>query len=200
MEEYIFHRLEVAGNRDALLFSKRALDAIYSYSGGIPRLINILGEFLLLSAYAEDIRYIEEEMIIDIAGDLDLSRPANVIVPGHRTSKPKMESAAEKAEEPQEKPIVEIIESQMAVLNSKIESVEKYMYTATQSTLEVLDSRLEKQNRESMSRIDKIESALSGISKKKDSVSNVKEEHKENKEPQAVVNQPKKSLFSRIFG
>jgi len=197
MEEYIFHRLEVAGNRDALLFSKRALDAIYSYSGGIPRLINILGEFLLLSAYAEDVRYIEEEMIIDIAGDLDLSRPANIIVPGHRNTKPKIVSEAEKVEELQENQIVEIIESQIAELNCKIESVEKYMYTTTQSTLEVLDSRLEKQNRESMSRIDKIESALSGLNNSKTPTIQKQEENPVQLE---VEKNSKQSLLHRIFG
>jgi general secretion pathway protein A len=197
LDEYFFHRLEVAGNRDALLISKRAMDAIYSYSGGIPRLINILGEFLLLSAYAEDVRYIEEEMIIDIAGDLDLSRPANIIVPGHRTTKPQRERQPEDIDPGQESQIAELIENQVSALNSKIESVEKYVYTATQSTLEAIDSRLEKQNRESMSRIDKIESAISGLGKKNDPVPVVREEHKE---PQAVELQPKKSLFSRIFG
>ena len=197
MEEYIFHRLEVAGNRDALLFSKRALDAIYSYSGGIPRLINILGEFLLLSAYAEDVRYIEEEMIIDIAGDLDLSRPATIIVPGHRTTKPKTQTEADSVDGTDDRHIVEIIENQMSELNNKIESVEKYMHTATQSTLEALNVRLDKQNQENLSRIDKIESALSGFGKKKDPALPLKEV---SIKPLEEERKSKPGLLRRIFG
>jgi len=197
MEEYILHRLQVAGNRDALLFSNKALDAIYSYSGGIPRLINILGEFLLLSAYAEDIRYIEEEMIIDIAGDLDLTRPATIIVPGHRSIRSKQKNGNEKTDLPQESQLVELIENQMIELNNKIESVEKYMHSATQSTLEELNNRLENQYKENLTRIDKIESALSGLAKRNDSVGQAKQD---NIEAKVVVQKGKQSLLRRIFG
>jgi len=197
MEEYILHRLQVAGNRDALLFSNKALDAIYSYSGGIPRLINILGEFLLLSAYAEDIRYIEEEMIIDIAGDLDLTRPATIIVPGHRSIRSKQKNGNEKTDLPQESQLVELIENQMIELNNKIESVEKYMHSATQSTLEALNNRLENQYKENLTRIDKIESALSGLAKRNDSVGQAKQD---NIEAKVVVQKGKQSLLRRIFG
>ncbi len=197
MEEYFFHRLEVAGNRDALLLSKKALDAVYSYSGGIPRLINILGEFLLLSAYAEDVRYIEEEMIIDIAGDLDLTRPATIIVPGHRTTAPKIDCKIENIDAGQASQIVEIIESQMSELNSKIESVEKYMFSATQSNLEAFNSKLEKQHQENLSRIDKIESALNGLSRKNEPVTTLKLDNKDTVEAETSS---KQSLIRRLFG
>jgi general secretion pathway protein A len=71
VEEYILHRLRVAGNRDAAKFSEQAIDIIYTYSRGIPRLINIICDFLLLSAFAEETRQIDEEMVRDIIGDLD---------------------------------------------------------------------------------------------------------------------------------
>lgn len=71
VEEYIFHRLQVAGNGDALSFSPQALDLLFIYCCGIPRLINILCDFLLLAAFAEEVRDVNEEMIRDIAGDLD---------------------------------------------------------------------------------------------------------------------------------
>jgi len=35
-------------------FSKEALDAIHDYTGGIPRLLNIMGNFLLLTAFTEE--------------------------------------------------------------------------------------------------------------------------------------------------
>ncbi|GAM10599.1 general secretion pathway protein A [Geobacter sp. OR-1] len=74
MEQYIFHRLQVAGNRDAVSFSKAALDLIAANSQGIPRLINIICDFLLISAFAEGTRSIDEAMVKDVTGDLDFDR------------------------------------------------------------------------------------------------------------------------------
>jgi hypothetical protein len=44
---YIRHRLEVVGG-DPDLFSAEACDAIYRYSGGVPRLINLLCDTALV--------------------------------------------------------------------------------------------------------------------------------------------------------
>jgi general secretion pathway protein A len=71
VEDYILHRLEVAGNRDALNFEPKALDLIFMYCCGIPRLINIICDFILLAAFAEEVRDVDESMIYDIVGDLD---------------------------------------------------------------------------------------------------------------------------------
>jgi putative secretion ATPase (PEP-CTERM system associated) len=70
-EQYILHRLETAGNREAVLFSKEALETIFAYSRGIPRLINIICDFLMLAAFAEETRRIGREIVTDIIGDLD---------------------------------------------------------------------------------------------------------------------------------
>ena len=69
-EEYIYHRLTVAGNREAVQLPPEALDSIYAYSNGIPRLVNILCNFLLLTAFAEGIRTISREMVADIITEL----------------------------------------------------------------------------------------------------------------------------------
>lgn len=50
-EDYINHRLRVAGYRGAPLFTTRALDLIFDVSGGTPRLINILSHKALLAAF-----------------------------------------------------------------------------------------------------------------------------------------------------
>lgn len=71
ISQYILHRLETAGNRDALTFSPEALDVIYKYSRGIPRLINIICDFLLLAAFAEEVKHVSGEMVKEIIGDLD---------------------------------------------------------------------------------------------------------------------------------
>ena len=71
VDEYIHHRLQIAGNREAVNFSGQALDTIYRFSRGIPRLINIICDFLMLSAFAEETGNIDEDMVRDIIGDLD---------------------------------------------------------------------------------------------------------------------------------
>jgi len=68
---YIRHRLEVAGNADAVKFETKTIDLIYRYSRGIPRLINIICDFLLLSAFAEEVDLITADMTMDVIGDMD---------------------------------------------------------------------------------------------------------------------------------
>ena len=70
-ELYILHRLEKAGNRDAALFSPDTMTIIYTYSRGIPRLINIICDFILLAAFAEETTTIDVALVKDIIGDLD---------------------------------------------------------------------------------------------------------------------------------
>ena len=50
-DDYVNHRLRVAGYRGAPLFTAPALDAIYAASNGTPRLINVLCHKALLSAF-----------------------------------------------------------------------------------------------------------------------------------------------------
>lgn len=49
--EYILHRLRVAARKDVVQFTLPAMHAIYRYSGGIPRLINIACDRALLTAF-----------------------------------------------------------------------------------------------------------------------------------------------------
>ena len=71
VELYILHRLETAGDREAASFSDETLDIIFTYSRGIPRLINIICDFILLAAFAEETRVIDAALVLDIIGDLD---------------------------------------------------------------------------------------------------------------------------------
>jgi general secretion pathway protein A len=54
MHSYINHRLEVAGAASGNLIPADALDLIYRYTGGIPRLINTLCDTALLCAFADN--------------------------------------------------------------------------------------------------------------------------------------------------
>ncbi|QGY39183.1 AAA family ATPase [Pseudodesulfovibrio cashew] len=72
--EYIYYRMEAAGNRDAVNFTPDALDEIHGLSRGIPRLINILCDYLLIDAFANEKRDIFLEDVNEIAEDLDFER------------------------------------------------------------------------------------------------------------------------------
>ena len=72
--EYIAKRLEIS-NGAATLFSTAAVEAVHAYSGGIPRLVNILCDNGLLSAYAARKSQVEPAMIAEIADDLHLTTP-----------------------------------------------------------------------------------------------------------------------------
>jgi general secretion pathway protein A len=70
-EGYIYHRLEIAGNRQAVKFLDGSMDALYSATRGIPRLINIFCDFLLLAAFTEETKEITIEMVKEVAADLE---------------------------------------------------------------------------------------------------------------------------------
>jgi general secretion pathway protein A len=60
---YVRTRLRIAGARDLGLFGEPALDRIATYSGGIPRLINIISDHCLLFGYAEQKRRIDRNLV-----------------------------------------------------------------------------------------------------------------------------------------
>lgn len=61
--EYIRHRLTVAGARDLEIFDRSAVDAIYDYSGGVPRAINTICDNALLAGYADNRPWIGQRTI-----------------------------------------------------------------------------------------------------------------------------------------
>jgi general secretion pathway protein A len=63
---YIRHRLEVAGG-DRRLFDDLACATVHYYSGGVPRLINLLCDLALVYGYAEDRQRIDIDTVIEVA-------------------------------------------------------------------------------------------------------------------------------------
>lgn len=62
---YIRHRLEVAeGPQD--LFNEDAIQAVYYFSGGVPRLINTLCDYALVFGYAQGIDRIDFNIILEV--------------------------------------------------------------------------------------------------------------------------------------
>ena len=69
---YISNRLAVAGCSDSSLFPDQVIQDIYRSSRGIPRVVNLLCEHALISAYSERQRAVSPEMVRRIAVDFDL--------------------------------------------------------------------------------------------------------------------------------
>lgn len=73
-EAYVYHRLAMAGNRNALRWQDGTFDTLYGYSAGIPRLINVFCDFVLLAAFVEETRDISLEMLDEVIGDVSWDR------------------------------------------------------------------------------------------------------------------------------
>jgi general secretion pathway protein A len=88
-ERYTAHRLRVAGGNPAQVFSPEAMASVFEFSQGIPRVINLICEQALISAYADQRKPIRAETIREaaaqyklVSGTLPSSLPSNASVQG----------------------------------------------------------------------------------------------------------------------
>ena len=70
VDHYIRHRVQIAGYEGPEIFTKEAVEAIWQYSGGTPRLINILCDNALALACVATKKKISPYMIMKAAGGL----------------------------------------------------------------------------------------------------------------------------------
>lgn len=64
--QYIQHRINVASQKPQMPFKKGALRSIYTFSGGVPRLINSACDRMLLAAYLNN----QSEVTSDLAAEI----------------------------------------------------------------------------------------------------------------------------------
>ena len=69
--EYIQHRLKIAGTTEQL-FNASAVKAIYNFSEGFPRKINVICDHCLMCGYAEDQKIISSSLVKESAKDLQV--------------------------------------------------------------------------------------------------------------------------------
>lgn len=80
-QDYIFHRLKLVSSNGFDIFTPKAIDSIYNYSGGIPRLINLVCDSALLSGYIYDTKKITEKIINEVIKERDFKNiPEDEIV------------------------------------------------------------------------------------------------------------------------
>ena len=75
--EYIDHRLQIAGGDGRIQWAPEALTFIYSYSRGIPRLINVLCDKALLAGYIAETFVIDATNIRRAIEDTECRLPAS---------------------------------------------------------------------------------------------------------------------------
>ena len=69
---YIAKRISLAGGDSAQVFTREAVLAVYEYSGGIPRTINVICDNALVSAFARDESLVSQQVVSEVARDFDL--------------------------------------------------------------------------------------------------------------------------------
>ncbi len=65
-KEYIIHRLKVASGSDRIYFTEEALDRIFQFSKGTPRLINQICDSALLSGYISEASIIDDKIMLEV--------------------------------------------------------------------------------------------------------------------------------------
>jgi type II secretory pathway predicted ATPase ExeA len=68
--EYIAHRVNVAGANGRTIFTDEACDTVFRYSGGVPRLVNVICDTAMLCAFAEEKPLIDERLVKAAAEEL----------------------------------------------------------------------------------------------------------------------------------
>ena len=69
---YVSQRLQIAGSNGRVIFEPESIDVVYRYSGGIPRVVNMLCEHALVSSFVDQNKTIAPPVIEAVARDFDL--------------------------------------------------------------------------------------------------------------------------------
>ena len=120
-QAYISSRLQVAGG-DPMLFTSKAVEVIYACSAGIPRVINVICDGALMTAYGLRKTYIDDSLIRQVAEDLQiggtvfsgesLSRITNETIAPMTNEAPSQSQPEEhSAPIPEQPPVVKVAES-----------------------------------------------------------------------------------------
>lgn len=83
INNYVEHRMKMAGYQGEQLFQTSAVQALVKYSSGIPRLVNVLCHKALMLAYGEGVHRITKQHIALAAKDTEsitVSRPINALM------------------------------------------------------------------------------------------------------------------------
>jgi general secretion pathway protein A len=75
---YVSQRLRIAGWNGEEIFDAESLAAIYRYSNGIPRVVNLICEHCLVSAFVDQQKVVTVKVVDAVARDFDLDDENNM--------------------------------------------------------------------------------------------------------------------------
>ncbi len=70
--KYMASRIAAAGGDGRLVFQPDAIDALAGYSGGIPRVINVLADHCLMAAFGEEAEVVDSDIVCVVAHSMEL--------------------------------------------------------------------------------------------------------------------------------
>ena len=79
MQEYILYRLKVASQSNREYFTPEALRLVYQFSNGVPRLINQICDFALLTGYVDGLKTIDERIMQEVIGESPMQQLSAVV-------------------------------------------------------------------------------------------------------------------------
>ena len=200
-EEYIFHRLEIAGNREAVSFQDGCIDLIHNFARGVPRLINIACDFLLLSAFVDKTKEVSLDMVKEVISDLERDNrywqdetfiPSPLPLPqGEGVRGRVLREAPEISEDTKESPLKRGID-----YAEKTEIFEKISETAGQFSAAIDSLKMELTNRNTTHMDKKLNNIEKEVRELKEITSEIK---KGGEEKEITKDGKKKNLWARIF-
>jgi type II secretory pathway predicted ATPase ExeA len=69
---YIAERLRIAGANGEPIFSPEAVESVYKYGRGIPRVINVLCEHVLINSFADQQKPVPAHLVAEVAQEFEL--------------------------------------------------------------------------------------------------------------------------------
>lgn len=73
---YMDHRIRTAGGQSSKVFTREAVKLIHDRSRGIPRVINVLSDNALVTAFGKGLRLVTSELVVQVCRDFDLAHDA----------------------------------------------------------------------------------------------------------------------------
>lgn len=125
-EEYIRFRLGVAGSEEKI-FTSRAIEEVYAFSNGYPRLINIICDQALLTGFVREKKRIDDSIVAECAGELKIPHGRSI---EESDATPEAETEKTKAwSEEKEKDLALQLKNMLALLRRRL-PVEKPLVMA----------------------------------------------------------------------
>jgi len=129
VENYIHHRLKVAGADHLDIFDPDAVKALYKHSLGIPRLINTLCDAAMVYGYADEMKVIGRDLIEAVAQARDLGGEAKEreAVPGEKVRSERPEPAPGLVKELEDR--IRTLEKRLAAQDDNLMAIRRVLQT-----------------------------------------------------------------------